>query len=83
MYAWVFWYAKKSLKSINDALGCYSCNNPNTLVCSETQAMFLVTFNVWYNSTVGFSQNSNIVALVHNNRSYVECTRHIHSILLI
>ncbi len=39
MYAWVFWYAKKSLKSINDAPGCYSYHNPNTLVYSETQAM--------------------------------------------
>jgi hypothetical protein len=39
MYAWVFWYDNKSFKSINDVLACYSYHNPNTLVCSETQAM--------------------------------------------
>ena len=39
MYAWVFWYAKKSLKSINNAPVCYSYHNPTTLVCSETQDM--------------------------------------------
>jgi hypothetical protein len=39
MYAWVLWYAKKSLKSINNALVCYSYHNPNTLVCSEVGAM--------------------------------------------
>ncbi len=41
MYAWVFWYDKKSFTSINDndVLACYSYHNPNTLVCSETQAM--------------------------------------------
>ncbi len=39
MYAWVFWYAKKSLMSIKDALVCYSYHDPNTLVCSKTQAM--------------------------------------------
>ena len=39
MYAWVFWYDKKSFKSINNVLVCYSYHNPNTLVCYETQAM--------------------------------------------
>jgi hypothetical protein len=39
MYAWVFWCAKKLLKSINDAPVCYSYHNPTTLVCSETRAM--------------------------------------------
>ena len=39
MYAWVFWYDNKSFKSIKDVLACYSYYNPNTLVCSETQAM--------------------------------------------
>jgi hypothetical protein len=39
MYAMVFWYVKKSVKSINDALACYSYHNPTTLVCSETKAM--------------------------------------------
>ncbi len=39
MYAWVFWCNKKSFTSINDVLACYSYHNPNTLVCSETQAM--------------------------------------------
>jgi hypothetical protein len=34
-----FWYDKKSLTSINNVLACYSYHNPNTLVCSETQAM--------------------------------------------
>ncbi len=37
MYAWVFWYDKKSFKSNNNVLVCYSYHN--TLVCSETQAM--------------------------------------------
>ncbi len=32
-------YAKKSLKSINNAPACYSYHNPNTLVCSETLAL--------------------------------------------
>jgi hypothetical protein len=32
MYAWVFWYDKKSFKSINNVLACYSYHNPNTLV---------------------------------------------------
>ncbi len=40
MYAcWVFWYDNKSFESIKDVLVCYSYHNPNTLVCSETQAM--------------------------------------------
>jgi hypothetical protein len=39
MYAWVFWYDKKSFKTIDNVLACYSYHNPNTLVCSETQAM--------------------------------------------
>ncbi len=39
MYAWVFWYDKKSFKSINNVLVCYSYHNPNTLVCSETKAI--------------------------------------------
>jgi hypothetical protein len=34
-----FGMTKKSFKSINDVLACYSYHNPNTLVCSETQAM--------------------------------------------
>jgi hypothetical protein len=42
MYAWVFWYVKKSLKSINNAPACYSYHNPNTLVGSETWAMVMV-----------------------------------------
>jgi hypothetical protein len=39
MYAWVFWCAKKSLKSTNNAPVCYSYHNPNTLVWSEIRAM--------------------------------------------
>ncbi len=39
MYSWVFWYDKKSFKSINDVLVCFSYHNPNTLVCSETWVM--------------------------------------------
>jgi hypothetical protein len=32
---------------------------------------------------VGFSQNRDIVALVHKNPLYIECTRYSHNILLI
>jgi hypothetical protein len=31
VYAWVFWYAKKSLKSINNAMVCYSYHNTSSL----------------------------------------------------
>jgi hypothetical protein len=42
MYAWVFWYAKKSLKSINDAPASYSYHNHSTLVVLKP--------GLWYNS---------------------------------